>query len=272
LPHGAVAIRSPIAPVIIVGWIMVTGITVISLRFTADDTKVIIETAYVLVQSVLIGFSVLTVIESCLESRPVQKVMTPGEFLLAIINNYPFVMLVGTPGEIMQLHQHPQLDQCLEETPYPGTRIAPAAALDVVLEVCPDIRYLPWSEEFQGLFVMPHADVLQSRDAKVSEAMEAEANMQIAQEENSDLKQRLQAALAANRTLDAALHDLRRRGTTQMLDYSKMTPSQRIEETKRLEESLRRVAAATASPDISEAIRVPSDGFQSEIRLGSTES
>lgn len=266
-PHGAAAVKKPHSPLIIGGWIMVTGVVIIALRFLDAESKTILEISFTLIQSLLVALAALSLVEASAAEKPVQRKASHGEVMASLVKSYPFVLLIGDPPEIMQLHTHPQLHQYLEETPYPHTRIAPAETLDLILETCPTIRYIPWAEEFQEKFVEPHATLIQSREDKITESMTSDALKDAACEENEELKQRLTAALTANRTLDGALHDMRRKGAIQMLDYAKMSSQQRKEEEKRLQESLRRLNDAEKIPK-QPSLQPPAEGFQTEVRLG----
>lgn len=267
LPHGAIIKRHPAAPIIVAGWLVATLLAIGSIRFFPEEYQLAAQLGFAMLQAILAACAVLSVVEAgrfeALSS--VKEVQEAG--IVSAVKAFPYVLLMGDAREILALHEHPQLDPAMEETPYPDTRLAPSEAIDIALQACPNIRFFPWSEEAHARLIEPHARALEMQASKITETMDAEAQTQLTEEQNAELSAQLRVALDANKNLDQALHDLRTRHTHAITDYSRMSTTQRQEEERKLNEALRRIKVASSA--VSEAsLEPPPEGFQTEVRLG----
>ena len=272
-PHAAIVQRSSITVLSISVWILLTTLVLASSAFVeSSQTVTAIQGVFGCGQGFLVILGILTVIESCQTGVKNSTKPTAVLDMVELARKFPYAILAGTPIDILSLHANPRLDPVLAETPYDNTRIVPSNVLPEVLAMCPSLSFLPWDESFQERLLEVHARALDLRDAKVTAAMNSEAESQALQDDVASLKSRLATALDSARNLDRSLHEIRSKGSSSIVDYSKMTPSQRIEEEKRLSEAMRRLAQANNTTfDQSEAIRTPSDGFHTEIKLGSSD-
>ena len=119
--------------------------------------------------------------------------------------------------------------------------LAPSSILDSILSISPGVQVLPWTQEAHEIILQPYAEAMETLGKKIEETMNAEAGLEEEKARVISLKDRLSDTEKSVRTLTNTLQETRLKGN--IPDYSRMTDSQREEERRNLEESMRRLQA-----------------------------
>jgi hypothetical protein len=154
------------------------------------------------------------------------------------VDGAPYLLVKAPEHDLLLLEAESSLREMVERTPIRGLRIASAEAVGTVVRMLPGAEIVPWTAGFNEAIMEEYSRLVDLHREKIAEAMAADSSRMAAELDNDDLSKKLSEALEANKKYEAVLQDLRSRPVQAQADYSKMTPSQRGEEERRLREGL----------------------------------
>lgn len=169
----------------------------------------------------------------------------------------PYLLVRGEEHDLLRLEAESSLREMVEKTPFRGVRIAAADGVGTIMGVLPGAEIVPWTVGFNESIMDEHNRLQELCQEKIADAMASDSAKMAAQMENAELTRKLSEALDANRKYESVLQDLRSRPVNSQADYSKMTPSQRGEEEKRLREGLAKLQELAKAGRL-EPISIPS--------------
>jgi hypothetical protein len=169
----------------------------------------------------------------------------------------PLILLSAPEHELIKMEADFRLSSMMGKTPFRETRLASTEALGIILENYPSVAVVPWLEILNEKIFSPHVETAASCKEKIAEALASETAKMATEMENSELQSKLGEALEANRKYEKVLQDLRSRPTNTITDYTKMTPSQRQEEERKLKESLGKLQELSKNPALPQ-VNIPS--------------
>lgn len=170
----------------------------------------------------------------------------------------PQYVIVTAPEPILiKMEADFRLSAMMGKTPFKETRIASVDAVEAIQSISPSATIVPWPEELNDKIFSPHVEKEALCKEKIAEAMASETGKMAALLENKELRGKLDEALEANRKYEKVLQDLRSKPANVSLDYTKMTPSQRGEEEKRLKEALQKIQDLAKKPSLPQ-VSIPS--------------
>lgn len=159
----------------------------------------------------------------------------PGEELA---DGAPYLLVKAPEHDLLLLEAESSLREMVERTPIRGLRIASAEAVGTVVRMLPGAEIVPWTAGFNEAIMEEYSRLVELHREKIAEAMAADSSRMATEMDNVELSRKLSEVLEANKKYEAVLQDLRSRPVQAQADYSKMTPSQRGEEERRLREGL----------------------------------
>lgn len=163
----------------------------------------------------------------------------------------PQYVLVSAPEPaLIKLEADFSLSSMMGKTPFKETRIASVEAISAIQSIDSSATIVPWPEELNEKIFSQHVEKENLCKEKIAEAMASETGKMAALLENKELKEKLGEAMEANKKYEKVLQDLRSKPSNTSADYSKMTPSQRGEEEKRLKESLQKIQELSKKPSL----------------------
>ncbi len=169
----------------------------------------------------------------------------------------PYLLIRAGEHDLLRLEAESSLRELVERTPIRGLRVAAATAVDEIANILPDAEIVPWTAGLNEAVMEEYERVAELSREKIADAMAADSSKLATEMENADLRKKVGEALEANRKYEAVLQDLRSRPINSQVDYSKMTPSQRSEEEKRLRENLTKLQDMAKAGRL-EPISIPS--------------
>lgn len=162
----------------------------------------------------------------------------------------PYLLVCAPESELIKLEADFRVADMMGPTPFRDVRIASVEAAPAIVDISPSAAIVPWPEVLNEKIFAAHAEKDKMCKEKIAEAMAADASKMAADLENQELDRKLKEALDANRKYEKVLQDLRSRPNAPSVDYAKMTPSQRLEEEKRLKESLKKIQDLSKNPQL----------------------
>jgi hypothetical protein len=162
----------------------------------------------------------------------------------------PYILLSAPEADLIKMEADFRLSSMMGKTPFRETRLASTDALQIILENYPAAAVVPWLDVLNEKIFAQHVQTSESCKEKIAEALASETAKMAAELENKELQGKLGEALEANRKYEKVLQDLRSRPTNTITDYSKMTPSQRQEEERKLRESLGKLQELSKNPSL----------------------
>lgn len=168
-----------------------------------------------------------------------------------------FVLVSGPEPELIKMEADFRLSTMMGPTPFRETRIATVEAIEAIQNVSPAATIVPWPEELNDKIFMRYVEKDNLCKEKIAEAMASETGKMATVLENKELIGKLKETQEANKKYEKVLQDLRSKPANVSSDYTKMTPSQRGEEEKRLRESLQKIQELSKKPSLP-PISIPS--------------
>lgn len=169
----------------------------------------------------------------------------------------PYLLVMAPEHDLLLLESESSLREMVERTPIRGLRVASVEAVGTVTRMLPAAEIVPWTAGLNQTIMEEYSRLMDLHREKIAEAMAADSSRMATEMDNSDLSKKLSEALDANRKYESVLQDLRSRPVQGQTDYSKMTPSQRIEEEKRLREGLSKLQELAKAGRL-EPVSIPS--------------
>ena len=237
LPHGALVKGGTMTPLIMTAWALLFILAAAGLRFLDPETATSAEFIIVELELILIGSAMVCL--NRIGDSSFDEAET--ENLENSLKEYNYIMVIGTAAEIIALKGVIEVGNALVETPYQDVMLAPSSILDSILSISPGVQVLPWTQEAHEIILQPYAEAMETLGKKIEETMNAEAGLEEEKARVISLKDRLSDTEKSVRTLTNTLQETRLKGN--IPDYSRMTDSQREEERRNLEESMRRLQA-----------------------------
>lgn len=150
----------------------------------------------------------------------------------------PYLLIKAPEHDLLLLEAESSLREMVERTPIRGLRIASVEAVGTVSRMLPWAEIIPWTAGLNEAIMDEYSRLTELHREKIAEAMAADSSRMATEMDNGELSKKLSEVLEANKKYEAVLQDLRNRPVQTQSDYSKMTTSQRVEEEKRVRESL----------------------------------
>jgi hypothetical protein len=173
-----------------------------------------------------------------------------GETEGASQTNAQYILVFAPEPELIKMEADFRLSTMMGKTPFRETRLAASGSLGIILENYPSASVVPWPEELNERLFAPHVESEKMCREKIAEALASETAKMATELENKELQGKLKEALEANRKYEKVLQDLRSRPANTATDYTRMTPTQRQEEERRLRESLSRLQEMAKSSSL----------------------
>lgn len=169
----------------------------------------------------------------------------------------PYLLIKAPEHDLLLLEAESSLSEMVERTPIRGLRVASADSIGTVSRMLPEAEIVPWTAGLNEAIMDEYSRLVEMHREKIAEAMASDSSRMAAELDNEELAKKLSEALDANKKYEAVLQDLRSRPAQAQADYSKMTPSQRGEEEKRLREGLAKLQELSKAGRL-EPVSIPS--------------